>query len=54
MYDPAIGRFTTRDPLAENFTSWTPYHYVHNNPLNMIDPTGMSADWVENKEGEVY
>jgi hypothetical protein len=20
----------------------------------MIDPTGMSADWVENKEGEVY
>ena len=31
------------DPLAHEFSSWTPYHFVHNNPLNLIDPTGMSA-----------
>jgi len=32
------------DPLAEDFPGWTPYHYVHNNPVNLIDPTGMSAE----------
>lgn len=36
------------DPLAEKFMGWTPYHYVHQNAINLIDPTGMSADgWVE-------
>lgn len=30
------------DPLAEKYPAYTPYHYVHNNPVNMIDPTGMS------------
>ncbi len=44
FYDPALARFTTQDPLAEDFSSWTPYHYVHNNPINLVDPTGMSAD----------
>jgi len=43
-YDAAIGRFSSIDPLAEEFESWTPYHYVHNNPLRYTDPTGMSAD----------
>ena len=32
------------DPLASDFSSWTPYHYVHNNPLRYTDPTGMSAN----------
>lgn len=32
------------DPLASEFPSWTPYHIVHNNLLNLIDPTGMSAE----------
>ena len=26
---------------------WTPYHYVHNNPINMVDPTGMEAEGVD-------
>ena len=44
IYHPGLGRFLSVDPLAGNFPSWTPYHYVHNNPLRFIDPTGMSAD----------
>ena len=36
------------DPLAEQFVGWTPYHYVHQNPINLIDPTGMSAELSSN------
>jgi len=45
-YDPRISIFISVDPLAEQFVGWTPYHYVHNNPVNMIDPTGMEADHI--------
>jgi RHS repeat-associated protein len=41
MYDPAIGRFTTMDPLAEKNYNISPYAYCSNNPINRIDPTGM-------------
>ncbi|MFZ1787921.1 MAG: RHS repeat-associated core domain-containing protein [Saprospiraceae bacterium] len=53
-YDPAIGRFTGVDPLAHEFPSWTPYHYVHGNPVRLSDPTGMQADTtrIYNPEGE--
>src|SRR5690554_1467434 len=47
-YDPRISIFVSVDPLAEQFVGWTPYHYVHQNPINLIDPTGMSA---ENSDG---
>src|SRR5690554_6532323 len=52
-YDPRISIFVSVDPLAEKYPDWTPYHYVHNNPVNMIDPTGMEADHIivnENNE----
>ncbi|MDM1409131.1 type IV secretion protein Rhs, partial [Myroides sp. DF42-4-2] len=32
------------------FPAWNPYHYVHNNPINLIDPTGMRADWYQNND----
>ena len=40
FYDPAIGRFTTQDPLAEKYGSTSPYVYCANNPINKIDPDG--------------
>ena len=46
-YESAVGRFTTVDPLAEIYYSWSPYAYVMNNPLKYVDPTGMysTAEW---------
>jgi RHS repeat-associated protein len=35
-YDPAVGRFISRDPLGSG------YPYVSNNPVNLVDPTGLS------------
>jgi len=56
-YDARLSRFLSVDPLAdiEQNLGWNPYHYVHNNPINMIDPTGMRADWIkqENDDGSV-
>ena len=40
-YNPNIGRFTSIDPVP----SEPPYQYVSNNPLNLIDPTGMAPDY---------
>ncbi|MEN8251765.1 MAG: RHS repeat-associated core domain-containing protein, partial [Bacteroidota bacterium] len=48
QYDPALGRFTTMDPHAENYFDWTPYNFVGNNPINLIDPNGM--DWYTHNE----
>jgi RHS repeat-associated protein len=51
MYDASLARFTTIDPLAEVLQeAWTPYHYVKNNPVKYMDPTGMI--WKDQKEAD--
>jgi RHS repeat-associated protein len=52
MYDPTLGRWHVLDPLAEDFPSLTPYHFVHNNPIIMTDPTGMAASPIYDEEGK--
>jgi|GEM_PF-3964700 len=39
-FDPAVPRFTSVDPHAENYYSSSPYAYVLNNPLRYLDPMG--------------
>ena len=39
-YYPAIGRFTTMDPLCEKYYSISPYAYCLNNPVRFTDPDG--------------
>ncbi len=43
-YDPIIGRFLQIDPYAVKYPSLSPYAYVANNPLLLIDPTGKEIE----------
>lgn len=44
-YDARIGRWGATDPLFEKHINYTPYNYVLNRPLVMLDPDGNQA-WV--------
>lgn len=49
FYDPQIGRWNAVDPMAENnHYAWTPYAYVYNNPIALIDPFGLDSTRIRN------
>lgn len=39
-YLDTAGRWFSPDPLSEEYSSWSPYHIVYNNPISNIDPDG--------------
>ncbi|HBH24451.1 MAG TPA: hypothetical protein DDY13_13640 [Cytophagales bacterium] len=51
MYDPVIGRAISIDP-ARQF--WSPYVWVGNDPINMIDPDGRNGvPTVDKNDGQI-
>ena len=40
QFSPSFHRFTTMDPLAEEYYSISPYAYCADNPVNLVDPEG--------------
>jgi len=46
-YDPNISIWLSVDPLSDEYPNHSPYTYALNNPIKVIDPNGMSTDWVE-------
>jgi RHS repeat-associated protein len=43
FYDPALGRFTTVDPLSEDYFLFSPYGYCAGNPVACRDENG---EWI--------
>ena len=43
MYDPFTARWTAVDPMAGKYYSISPYAYCVNNPVNVVDPDGLST-----------
>ncbi|MFL5245260.1 MAG: RHS repeat-associated core domain-containing protein [Gemmataceae bacterium] len=41
MYNPAVGRWMTQDPIEFEAEDADLYRYVRNNPTNLTDPTGL-------------
>lgn len=51
------GRWMSPDPLSEEFPSWSPYNFVMNNPIRLVDPDGRAPfDWIvwTSKKGQQH
>lgn len=40
-----VSRWISPDPLTEEYPSWSPYNYVMNNPIVLVDPDGREPRW---------
>ena len=46
-YNPKTSIWLSVDPMADMYPGWSPYNYCMQNPVNMVDPTGMFATSAE-------
>lgn len=46
-----VSRWISPDPLTEEYSSWSPYNYVMNNPLIFVDPDGQKVKLANNHAG---
>lgn len=54
-YLDTAGRWFSPDPLSEEFSNWSPYNFVFNNPISNIDPDGRAplTDYKLLQNGEI-
>jgi RHS repeat-associated protein len=44
FYDATLGKWNSVDPMADAYQAFSPYAYVLNNPIRLIDPNGMYSE----------
>ena len=49
IYNPALGRFLSIDPISRKYPQLTPYQYASNRPIDGIDLDGL--EWVDGAQG---
>jgi RHS repeat-associated protein len=49
-YDSDLSIFLSVDPMASKYPSLTPYAYVANNPIKLVDPNGMEWEKPEDQQ----
>lgn len=47
IYNPAIGKFLSVDPLSKNYPWYTPYQFAGNKPIKAIDLDGLEEVEIE-------
>lgn len=53
-YDPKVSIWLSVDPLAHEYPSLSPYTFVANNPIMLVDPDGRHIDPSELMKSEDY
>ena len=48
IYNPAIGKFLSVDPLTKSYPELTPYQFASNTPIQAIDLDGLESKTVTN------
>ena len=52
-YNPKWSIWLSVDPLSERYPAWSPYAYVLHNPVNAIDPNGLTDYKINRDTGEL-
>jgi len=52
LYDPALGRWLSQDPLAEKYYGHSPYLFCAGNPVRYVDLEGKDI-WTINPDGRI-
>ena len=47
IYNPSIGRFLSVDPLAKDYSYYSPYQFAGNSPIQAIDIDGLEKGFVQ-------